>query len=928
MTLLRQPPSKSADPATWLLDLREAAKIQGGGHKSKWPDPQAYEDVKVCFEQLRKQVDRCIEKTSFAPEDVAQAAEFAERGSRLAAQAIADYEALKQSLGRLDFDDLLLKTRDLLRDRPEVAKKLAGNIKLLMVDEFQDTDQVQAEIIRSLAGPALKTGKLFLVGDKQQSIYRFRRAAPEIFENLRSEIPEPGQLKLSTNFRSVPDVLNFVNHLFARRLGDSFLELTPSPQHQVSEKRRKEIGPAIEFLWATTDVVPPADPNQVATNVDALRKREAEWIARRIGELIADERPTVRCKNSAGKVDLRRVKHGDIVILFRTLSDAPEYEAALTDQGIDYYLVGGKTFFAQQEVFDLLNLSRWLDEPADEISLVGCLRSPFFNLSDDAIHGLKQRGNTLTHALSQSPPEWLSEADRQRILFASEITAELRRLKDRLPPSELLRTALERTGYDAALLHEHLGERKVANLHKLIRRAAEFDDAAIFTLGDYVRELERSVVEETEEALAATLPEAGDVVRLMTIHQAKGLEFPVVFVADMNRKGRPMAGGTVMHPRWGALLKPLPEFDKAPENLGLRIHYSEEEPAEAAELDRLLYVAATRAADRLILSAGMTPDLKADSPWMRLLEEQFHLDSGLPQRDALLGSMSGAGAGRDTVPEIQVRREPPMPPERKKTVEKQVQLKDLTELLLNSAPEEFPETAKVFTPAGESWESISVSRLEELVMPHVTPDRTSTEDVPNAAPPVAADMLGTVIHHVLERLDVRRPQSWPDLLTAALASAGLAPTEETAAATAAQEMLKRFVDSPILASLAGAKTLLREVDFLLRWPLDSDTETRAVLSGQIDVLLEQSDGWHLFDYKTGRFPATVSDEEHLAPYAVQLGVYALAAERQLGRPLASINLIAMRPQVRLLKFAWTTPVRNKLTKKIDELLQIGESRQL
>ncbi len=920
-TLLALPLADVTDPAAWLDPLREAAKVQSGGGKSAWNDAEEHEEVQTLFKDLREQIDKCLKKIVFAAEDIPLAAELTEQTSRLAATAMADYEGLKRKLGWLDFDDLLLKAHGLLREQPEVARRLTNDIQLLMVDEFQDTDEVQADIVRRLAGPALKSGKLFLVGDPQQSIYRFRGAKPSVFSDLRAEIPAKGRLPLNENFRSVPDVLNFVNLLFQKSLGTDFQALTAAPAYQVSDSERKNLAPVIEFLWATKDVQP-ADPAQAGKqNADDLRNREADWIALRIAELLADAAPSVREKQQQGPPVLRRVRSGDIVVLFRTLSDVPAYEAALSRQGVDYYLVGGKTFYAQQEVFDLLNLCRWLDEPADEISLVGMLRSPLFNLTDDAVHALKLTGRTLTAALTQAPPDWLSADEQERIRFAGRVLSELRQLKNRVPPSELLKAAIERTGYDGALLLEHLGTRKVANLVKLVGQAAEFDDAALFTLKDYVRGLEQSVLEQTDEALAATLPEAGDVVRLMTIHQSKGLEFPVVFVADMNRKGNPRSAGALLHPQWGALLSLPEDFGQKPEHLGLRIHKLEEEPLEAAEITRLLYVATTRAADRLILSAGMTPDLTPGSPWMKLLASVFALNTGILKVDPYFGSMSGAGADPRAIPDIRVHRAPPNAVSRKEPTERLVPLSRLFETVDAAEPAPFPETADVFPPANVWHGMISVSQLEQLAPVRPAVRHAGEFEFEESVPGAAADVVGTVVHRVLQLLDFSDAKDWPDVFESCLQTVCVTSEERMAVGEQARPILERFINSTLARQLtAAAAVLRREVDFVLQWPPES-ASPRAMLTGQIDLLWQAPEGgWQVLDYKTGQFPMSVPESELLAPYALQLGIYALAAERALGEPLASIGLVVMRPKVRLLKFVWNDETRSDLCRRIEELL--------
>lgn len=899
-----------SQPEQALEQIRESAKVQGGGGKSVWQNAAEHDEVKDLFEGLRKQADRCLERIAFNPTDVQFAAELAERGSRLAAAAIADYESLKRQAGRLDFDDLLLMARDLLKQHPQVSQKLAGGIRLLMVDEFQDTDQVQADLIRLLCGPALAAGKLFLVGDAQQSIYRFRRADPRVFADFQSQIRT---LPLNVNFRSQPEILDFVNHLFARALGADFQALTPAEDRQISPR------PTIEFLWATSDVAPgSAGDDGVRQTVDLLRRREADWISLRIAELLADPTPRIRGRDPEGRPTLRPTKPGDITILFRTLSDASLYEHALDERGIEYYLVGGKAFYAQQEIFDLLNLCRHLMEPADEISLVGCLRSPFFNLSDDAIHALRLADQSLALALNQAPPNWLTERDQHRVQFAAQVLRDLHRLKDRLTPSELLEAAIDRTGYDAALLHEHLGPRKLANLRKLIGQAAEFDDGGLFTLNDFVGQLERSINQQTDEEFAPTLPEAGNVVRLMTIHQSKGLEFPVVFVADMNRKGQSRTSSVLLHSDWGALLKPPDEFGQSREHLGLRIYGLTEEPDEAAEIVRLLYVATTRAADRLILSSGMTPDLKPESPWMMLLAERFNLATGLLSHDPYLGSHSGAGAGRARIPHVQIHPQPPPSPAQKSTKERLVPLAQLPSLLADAELEELPESFQTY-PAATDWLGpISVSALEQLLPGHEPVRRLPDFDDSEERSSAPADVVGTLVHAVLQRLDLSQPDDWPNVLAGCVASTG-STSSDGAIAQEAAALIEQFVNSPLCGTLATGGKRFREIDFLLNWPPDA-ASPRAVLTGQIDLLQETDAGWQLLDYKTGRFPTSIADAELIGPYALQLGIYALAAERMLGEPLASVGLIAMRPIARVLEFPWNDREREQLITRIQELL--------
>src|SRR5262249_54969143 len=247
-------------------------------------------------------------------------------------------------------------------------------------------------------------------------------------------------------------------------------------------------------------------------------------------------------------------------VLFRAMSDAAIYEDVFRRSGVEYYLVGGRAFFAQQEVHDFVNLCTFLNDPSDSIALVGVLRSPFFSLSDDTIVAITGVGQVpLRESLQQTLPSGIPETQQEQVRQAARMLDELLAQKDRIPLPDLLELALKRTAYDASLLLEFLGRRKVANLRKLIQMARQFDRSGIGTLADFTRRLQEFVAEETIEDLAATNRESSDVVRLMTIHQAKGLEFPVVIVADMERQNRSTFVDAVYHRQFGPLIVP-PKF--------------------------------------------------------------------------------------------------------------------------------------------------------------------------------------------------------------------------------------------------------------------------------------------------------------------------------------------------------------------------------
>jgi ATP-dependent helicase/nuclease subunit A len=473
------------------------------------------------------------------------------------------------------------------------------------------------ELIGALCGAGLTGGKLFAVGDASQSIYRFRGAEVRLFQDLRRQMPTGGQLNLTRNFRSQPAILDFVNAL----VGPSQLDVTAPfdglEEYEPLVPHRPQVNPGacVEFLWSERPEKAFAGEGRV---------EESKVLAQRIKSMIEDGETLV-----GDGERLRPVKAGDVVLLFRSMTNGQIYENALRDVSLDYYLVGGRAFFAQQEIYDLLNLLRALENPQDAVSLAGTLRSPFCCLSDEALFLLSRYKPGLWAALHDSatcarlPDDQAERSERARLWLDR-----WRSLKDRLPIARLLGEIFVDSGYDAATQFEFLPDRKLANLWKLQDLARNFDRSGLFGLADFIARLGELVQAQPREEQAATQPENADVVRLMSIHQAKGLEFPVVILPDVAA----VTGGSrlpVAH--WdrdlGCVARPNEEPAPYPD-YGWRLWEAAETVAEWREDLRTLYVACTRAQDYLILSAALPAKYSPSTSWMLLLSQRFDLRSG------------------------------------------------------------------------------------------------------------------------------------------------------------------------------------------------------------------------------------------------------------------------------------------------------------
>ncbi|MGL4423701.1 MAG: 3'-5' exonuclease, partial [Gemmataceae bacterium] len=371
---------------------------------------------------------------------------------------------------------------------------------------------------------------------------------------------------------------------------------------------------------------------------------------------------------------LRRMEPRDIVFLFRSLSSVAVYERELSNAGLDYYLVGGRLYFAQQEVHDLLNLLRAIENPEDTLSLFATLRSPFFLLNDDSLHLLATEKCGLWAALEEpSVLDLLDSEQREWARTARRKLTEFRQWKDRVPVAELLHRIFAAMGFDAATQFEFLGDRKLANLWKLIEMARTYDERRL-GLAAFVERLANQTADELREEQAATQPEESNVIRLMTIHQAKGLEFPVVIVPNLNSPPRTSSETVQWHPAVGCVLRwPSDIRAYVDDGLGegpfsefpLRMIQLSESVAEHAEGRRLFYVAATRARDRLVLSAGFDnedPLAGIKSAWLQDLNQIYELTTGQCRTHDAPGVPVMLALVDDAEDEEESQWEPPVPP--------------------------------------------------------------------------------------------------------------------------------------------------------------------------------------------------------------------------------------------------------------------------
>ena len=514
------------------------------------------------------------------------------------------YADVKRARAGVDFDDLELFARDLFEREPALRRSYAERFDRVMVDEFQDSNSRQFALFA-----ALDRDDLFVVGDEQQSIYGFRNADVELFRAHRARLAPAGRVAtLATNFRSRGQILDTVNAAFAPRLGAGFVALREGREPAAAG------APLVELLltdscgWDGDDAVDLGELPRGAV----WRHAEARLLAQRLRDL----------------VDAGEAVAEDIVVLLRGLGDLPVFERALEDQGLLTLSVGGRGYWGRQVVRDLCAWLAALANPRDETALYGVLASPLVGVSSDALAHVARagRGNAwraIERAFADDQVDASGDArpaatrddlaarvrddDRERLrVFAARFAAE-RALAPRLGLDELLRRVVDATGYDLHVLSLSGGPRRLANVHKLLRLAAAFERDN----GRDVRGLADLAAAELEaEARETDAPvELGDVkaVRLMSIHAAKGLEFGTVCVADLGRR-RPSDDDDLLvdGDEIGLRLVGLDGSSETALAYGPLRERARERSAR--EEERVLYVAMTRARERLILSGGVTTE--------------------------------------------------------------------------------------------------------------------------------------------------------------------------------------------------------------------------------------------------------------------------------------------------------------------------------
>ncbi len=819
------------------------------------------------------------------------------------------YEELKTERSALDFEDLQLKTVELLSGSERVRDRYREQFRHLMVDEFQDTNALQLRLIEQLRGPDTR---LFLVGDEFQSIYGFRHADVEVYRRehrrfAEGEEPNGEALPLTGNFRAAPELVAATNAIGAGLL-DGFEPLTASVEIPAPGTE-----PQVEFLltedrkkdWEAEETELPRphdDPSSGSKVAEALR------LAARLRELVEDgEDPS------------------EIVVLLRAFTHVSAFERALSEAGLDPYVVGGRGFWSQQQIEDLRCLLAVVANPLNDEALFGALASPACAVLPDTLWLLRKTGTAPgeggrdrlfhiwpllsdlaegrePHTGDPAAAELIPAEELERLREFHATLIELRRVGTEGGLETLVDRVATRFGYDLATLVREDGPARWANVRKLMRLAREFEAREGPDLGGFLSYLDDRAASRDREAEAASRAEGHAGVRVMTVHAAKGLEFGVVAVGDLGRglqlgwtplrvapgEDGPDGGeATRVGVQLGRLGRP-----------GERLHDYEEltelaRDREAEEEARLAYVAATRAKRRLLLSGTFNPKLSEDKLSGQPISQQLIqrlLDGDVADREVTIpaAEVQRAPTGRLTVsvsspgPGIGARlltaREPHAGPAAAAEADPPLGRPEIPPALIGglsySALSDFKNCGYRFY----------VKRVLGIAEPD-EPGVSAEEDGGSSVEARRRFGPGVAVHDLLEwsaRNGWRDPGA--ERAADALREQGL--EADDALVETALGLVRAWLESPLREEIGGSR-VSAEVPFVL-------SVSGTLLRGSIDLLVERPDGSALVvDYKTdrleGRDPGEAAER-----YETQRDIYALAAASRRA-PVETAYVFLERP---------------------------------
>jgi len=863
-----------------LADVRELAAMHDGTRKIE-RQLAAAERVLAgaageCSSQIDGgdlallQADSNQAPTGWAPEEfrrakdlvalAARAAEIDPEMVELLGRAVQPFAAECRSAfrraGWLSFDGLLARARDLVRDRPHVRETLKQRFRAVLIDEFQDTDPIQYEILVYLAEERgrsatdwrtvrLEAGKLFIVGDPKQSIYGFRGADIAAYQDVVRMVLDQGgiQCTLSTNFRSHAGILDAVNDACSRLIVfQAGRQAAYAPIHPDGASRLDGPRPQVRVVRSADGVL----------NAEGARRAEAEHLARWLTDEVLGR---VAVTDRGGRTAAARPQ--DVAILMRALTEVHVLLDALRRRKIPYVVEGERHFFATQEVVDAINLLRAVESPDDRPALVGVLRSPLGGVTDRDLHELAREG-WLDYRVVERSSDFPALVP---VTLYRELSALHREVSTR-PVGEAVELVFERVPIEILAASGTDGDQAVANIEKVRRVVDTLAAEGARSFRAVIGLLERRVRDETEEGESPLADEHVEAVKVMSIHKAKGLEFPLVVLAGAHT-GQQTRGAPAIFRHWSSGAVGMRTGGVA--SLAGLFLADQHRLREVEEHKRLLYVAMTRARQVLLVS-GAAVDRPARNSFLALL-------------DAGGGLLAGAREGMDW--QVVTESFAPTASESRGV--------DGTTPADGAAFDRWRGRRERFERTMGSLRFLSPTRLaREARAGTLGEARGGGRGERDDGAKTNADRarrLGVLAHGFLQQWDYAAdPASWPSALERYVARATAEEGDGVSKDVAA--ILAPFFASDLYRDLATSRILGREVPLIMPWK-------DAIMEGVIDLIYERDGRLYVADYKSDDI------SPHEAPaaaerYRRQAEVYTRAVHESVGREVAVFRCIFLR----------------------------------
>ncbi len=783
--------------------------------------------------------------------------------------------------GLISFDGLLVRARNLVRDHPKVREALKRRFKALLIDEFQDTDPIQYEILIYLAEEIgrqagewrkvkLVPGKIFVVGDPKQSIYAFRRADIEAYLEVVEKIIKAQngiECRLSTNFRSHRKILDVVNGVFDRLiqaregLQPAYVAIDPPLFTGSQEKASPNSLLFRKVMIRKTR----GDGEKTATRL--ARRLEAESLARWLDEEVLGKAQILDKEGNPSLVQLK-----DVAILLRKLTDVHQYLEPLRSRGLRYVVEGEKHFYTVQEIIDAVNLLRAIDNPHDQLALVGVLRSPLGGLTDAEIYEFRRQGR-----LDYRSGERLKRSGTKPLSPVGELYEALCKLHEAtraLPVGEAIAHIFAAVPIRLLAASSFQGEQAVANLEKLHQQAALMGRDGLSTFKEVITRLESRVLEVRDEGESALAEENLDAIRILSIHKAKGLEFPVVILA-----------GCHTAPNRGPDREPAALYDWSTNLVGLQagpcrsltgLYIAEKARLrQEEEQKRVFYVAMTRAREHLMVSCAET-GRRSGASFLSMLEEP--LGENFDSEEESHRIQVGKG-----FLEVQRVQESPRPPQHPRTGGQD-----------RPSPIDWKDYTRRWQDRAEACDSVlktpffSNPTLEKKREAELR-DALGERDIKGIGFSQLPLLVGELAHRFLEYWNFSKETSQFEEELSPFLDKWLKPEQNADRRTLHKELheiFSAFFASQVYRELTAAQILGREVPFLIPWG-------DQIMQGVIDLAYERDGRLYLADYKTDRVKKK-DLRRSVGSYRHQAQIYSEAAARSLGRDVAGFKLIYLR----------------------------------